>query len=165
MAKFWLTVWVVSRIGFDLFWKLTGLCLLTCMHLVQRQLSLISLQIKLVVDLTLCITIWSYWLNPLLQYRLYIKQPPSTSTSGYDDGPEWAEYKIKETNMFTVDKYQQVSILALHIFWVYLSFIYGKNKFLLSHFCAAEYPLQLVCRSVISQGRGHLLWDTRQLGC
>ncbi|KAG6719629.1 hypothetical protein I3842_03G015500 [Carya illinoinensis] len=39
---------------------------------------------------------------------LYIKQPPSTSISGYNDGPDWAEYKIKETNMFTVDKYQQI---------------------------------------------------------
>ncbi|ERN06523.1 hypothetical protein AMTRI_Chr10g225770 [Amborella trichopoda] len=40
---------------------------------------------------------------------LYIKQPPSrTSISGYDQEPEWAEYKIKETNMFTVDKYQQI---------------------------------------------------------
>ncbi|XP_059640990.1 uncharacterized protein LOC132283111 [Cornus florida] len=42
---------------------------------------------------------------------LYIKQPSSgTSTSGYDCEPEWAEYKIKETNMFTVDKYQQVGL-------------------------------------------------------
>ncbi|XP_065856097.1 uncharacterized protein [Euphorbia lathyris] len=40
---------------------------------------------------------------------LYIKQPASsTSISGYDEEPEWAEYKIKETNMFTVDKYQQI---------------------------------------------------------
>ncbi|KAJ9173242.1 hypothetical protein P3X46_016400 [Hevea brasiliensis] len=40
---------------------------------------------------------------------LYIKQPPtSTSISGYDEEPEWAEYKIKETNMFTVDSYQQL---------------------------------------------------------
>ncbi|XP_057447660.1 uncharacterized protein LOC130739403 [Lotus japonicus] len=41
---------------------------------------------------------------------LYIKQPSSsTSTSGDDDSDdEWAEYKIKETNMFTVDKYQQI---------------------------------------------------------
>ncbi|KAK4799338.1 hypothetical protein SAY86_024703 [Trapa natans] len=41
---------------------------------------------------------------------LYIKQPPSsTSVSGEeDDEPEWGEYKIKETNMFTVDKYQQI---------------------------------------------------------
>ncbi|KAE8021739.1 hypothetical protein FH972_007604 [Carpinus fangiana] len=40
---------------------------------------------------------------------LYIKQPSSsTSISGHDDEPEWAEYKIKETNMFTVDKYQQI---------------------------------------------------------
>ncbi|KAI4352528.1 hypothetical protein L6164_006768 [Bauhinia variegata] len=40
---------------------------------------------------------------------LYIKQPSSsTSFSGYDDEPEWAEYKIKESNMFTVDKYQQI---------------------------------------------------------
>ncbi|XP_021297670.1 uncharacterized protein LOC110426707 [Herrania umbratica] len=40
---------------------------------------------------------------------LYIEQPhSSTSVSGHDEEPEWAEYKIKETNMFTVDKYQQI---------------------------------------------------------
>ncbi|XP_043704211.1 uncharacterized protein LOC122654269 [Telopea speciosissima] len=40
---------------------------------------------------------------------LYIKQPPSsTSISGSDPEPEWAEYQIKETNMFTVEKYQQI---------------------------------------------------------
>ncbi|KAF9623507.1 hypothetical protein IFM89_003123 [Coptis chinensis] len=40
---------------------------------------------------------------------LYIKQPTSnTSVSGYDSEPEWGEYKIKESNMFTVDKYQQI---------------------------------------------------------
>ncbi|XP_031489406.1 uncharacterized protein LOC116256982 [Nymphaea colorata] len=35
---------------------------------------------------------------------LYIKQP----ASGYEPDLEWAEYKIKESNMFTVDKYQQI---------------------------------------------------------
>ncbi|WJX70568.1 hypothetical protein P8452_54659 [Trifolium repens] len=40
---------------------------------------------------------------------LYIKQASSnTSVSGDDNDVEWAEYKIKETNMFTVDKYQQI---------------------------------------------------------
>ncbi|KAJ4812541.1 hypothetical protein LUZ62_025107 [Rhynchospora pubera] len=40
---------------------------------------------------------------------LYIKQPPSsTSIAGQEKEPEWTEYKIKETNMFTVDKYQQI---------------------------------------------------------
>ncbi|XVE68204.1 hypothetical protein DITRI_Ditri09bG0049600 [Diplodiscus trichospermus] len=40
---------------------------------------------------------------------LYIEQPQSsTSISGNDEEAEWAEYKIKETNMFTVDKYQQI---------------------------------------------------------
>ncbi|KAB2085242.1 hypothetical protein ES319_A05G388500v1 [Gossypium barbadense] len=40
---------------------------------------------------------------------LYIEQPQSsTSISGHDEEAEWAEYKIKETNMFTVDKYQQI---------------------------------------------------------
>ncbi|KAK7381271.1 hypothetical protein VNO78_33842 [Psophocarpus tetragonolobus] len=40
---------------------------------------------------------------------LYIKQPSSsTSISGDDNDAEWALYKIKETNMFTVDKYQQI---------------------------------------------------------
>ncbi|XP_021770869.1 uncharacterized protein LOC110735050 [Chenopodium quinoa] len=40
---------------------------------------------------------------------LYIKQPvSSTSISGDEEETEWAEYKIKESNMFTVDKYQQI---------------------------------------------------------
>lgn len=44
-------------------------------------------------------------------YRLYIKQAPSrTSIEGHESEPEWEEYKIKETNMFTVDKYQQVNL-------------------------------------------------------
>lgn len=43
-------------------------------------------------------------------YRLYIKQAPSrTFTPDDDDEPEWTEYKIKETNIFTADKYQQVN--------------------------------------------------------
>ncbi|KAH6803000.1 glutamate NMDA receptor subunit epsilon-1 [Perilla frutescens var. frutescens] len=37
---------------------------------------------------------------------LYIRQPPSSP----QDKPEWFEYKIKETNMFTVDKYQQIGL-------------------------------------------------------
>lgn len=45
-------------------------------------------------------------------FRLYVKQPTSaTSVSKEDEEePEWVEYKIKETNMFTVDKYQQVRV-------------------------------------------------------
>ncbi|CAL9248127.1 unnamed protein product [Arabidopsis halleri] len=45
-----------------------------------------------------------------LNQSLYIKQPTSaTSVSEEDEEePEWVEYKIKETNMFTVDKYQQI---------------------------------------------------------
>ncbi|CAA6667384.1 unnamed protein product [Spirodela intermedia] len=40
---------------------------------------------------------------------LYIKQARSrTFTSEEDDEPEWTEYKIKETNIFTADKYQQI---------------------------------------------------------
>lgn len=51
--------------------------------------------------------LWSDWAAPC---RLYIKQPQSgTSIAEHDEEPEWAEYKIKETNMFTVDKYQQVN--------------------------------------------------------
>ncbi|KAF6147199.1 hypothetical protein GIB67_039329 [Kingdonia uniflora] len=47
-------------------------------------------------------------LTSLIQ-TLYTKQPQSsTSISGSDLEAEWAEYKIKETNMFTVDKYQQI---------------------------------------------------------
>lgn len=39
---------------------------------------------------------------------LYIKQSSSSySASQSDPEAEWAEYKIKETNMFTADKYQQ----------------------------------------------------------
>ncbi|XP_020222632.1 uncharacterized protein LOC109805088 [Cajanus cajan] len=40
---------------------------------------------------------------------LYIKQPSSSTAVNRDENDaEWAEYKIKETNMFTVDKYQQI---------------------------------------------------------
>uniref|UniRef100_A0A0D3GYK1 Uncharacterized protein n=2 Tax=Oryza TaxID=4527 RepID=A0A0D3GYK1_9ORYZ len=41
---------------------------------------------------------------------LYIKQASSqiSIVDEEDSEPEWAEYKIKETNMFTVDNYQQV---------------------------------------------------------
>ncbi|XP_057768697.1 uncharacterized protein LOC130988759 isoform X2 [Salvia miltiorrhiza] len=42
-------------------------------------------------------------LTSLIQ-SLYIRQPPLNPK----DEPEWFEYKIKETNMFTVDKYQQI---------------------------------------------------------
>lgn len=45
----------------------------------------------------------------VFKIRLYIKQPP-LSASGAEDKLEWFEYKIKETNMFTVDKYQQVTL-------------------------------------------------------
>lgn len=49
----------------------------------------------------------------LLQ-TLYIKQATSsTSVSGDEHEEEWAEYKIKETNMFTVEKYQQSADLLL----------------------------------------------------
>nr|CAD1819457.1 unnamed protein product [Ananas comosus var. bracteatus] len=53
----------------------------------------------------------SYGADELLSLiqTLYIKQPPSrTSIAGYDAEPEWTEYKIKEINMFTADKYQQL---------------------------------------------------------
>ncbi|KAJ0980217.1 hypothetical protein J5N97_008472 [Dioscorea zingiberensis] len=45
-----------------------------------------------------------------LTQSLYIKQPPSRTliAGDEDEETEWLEYKIKETNMFTVDKYQQI---------------------------------------------------------
>ncbi|CAN6297707.1 unnamed protein product [Urochloa humidicola] len=45
----------------------------------------------------------------LLQ-SLYIKQATSriSIVDEKDSDPDWVEYKIKETNMFTVDKYQQI---------------------------------------------------------
>ncbi|XP_042043603.1 uncharacterized protein LOC121789158 [Salvia splendens] len=48
----------------------------------------------------------SYGENELMSLiqSLYIRQPPLSP----EDEPEWFEYKIKETNMFTVDKYQQI---------------------------------------------------------
>ncbi|TXG57621.1 hypothetical protein EZV62_015450 [Acer yangbiense] len=57
------------------------------------------------------LAVTTYGENDLISLiqTLYIKQAPSrTSISGYDEEPEWAEYKIKETNMFTADKYQQI---------------------------------------------------------
>ncbi|KAM0006912.1 putative Cell division topological specificity factor MinE, calycin [Helianthus debilis subsp. tardiflorus] len=53
----------------------------------------------------------SYGENDLISLiqTLYIKQCSSSySASGGDEEDEWAEYKIKETNMFTADKYQQI---------------------------------------------------------
>ncbi|EOA24077.1 hypothetical protein CARUB_v10017314mg [Capsella rubella] len=45
-----------------------------------------------------------------LNQSLYIKQPTSATSVSEEDEEEaeWVEYKIKETNMFTVDKYQQI---------------------------------------------------------
>ncbi|WZZ19750.1 hypothetical protein YC2023_121137 [Brassica napus] len=42
--------------------------------------------------------------------KLYIKQATSATsvTDKEEEEAEWVEYKIKETNMFTVDKYQQI---------------------------------------------------------
>jgi hypothetical protein len=63
-----------------------------------------------------CIHIESEVVNCLdvVPCRLYIKQASSnTSVSGDDNDVEWAEYKIKETNMFTVDKYQQVRLFSI----------------------------------------------------
>lgn len=55
-------------------------------------------------------------------YRLYIKQPPSrTSVEDNESETEWAEYKIKETNLFTVDKYQQVTIFPFSFLLYFLS--------------------------------------------
>ncbi|GJV09456.1 putative cell division topological specificity factor MinE, calycin [Tanacetum coccineum] len=53
----------------------------------------------------------SYGENELISLlqTLYIKQAPSSySSSEADLEAEWAEYKIKETNMFTAEKYQQI---------------------------------------------------------
>lgn len=66
--------------------------------------------IFVVHDLYSCKTLAPLSLNLDVLCRLYIKQSPSsTSISRHDEEPEWAEYKIKETNMFTADKYQQVN--------------------------------------------------------
>lgn len=50
-----------------------------------------------------------------LMQSLYIKQASSEiSFVGEEDSePEWVEYKIKETNMFTVDKYQQIGFFPV----------------------------------------------------
>lgn len=48
-------------------------------------------------------------------HRLYIKQATSATSVAdeEEEEAEWVEYKIKETNMFTVDKYQQVRVVML----------------------------------------------------
>lgn len=82
----------------------------------------------------------------LLVCRLYIKQPSSTtSISGDDNETEWAEYKIKETNMFTVDKYQQVrfSPNAGTLECIQLSFLFF---FCCDPVVSLKHPSQLVCR-------------------
>ncbi|XP_076926995.1 uncharacterized protein LOC143590380 [Bidens hawaiensis] len=66
---------------------------------------------KLVHNVDTRLSAGSYGENDLISLiqTLYIKQCSSSySASGADDENEWAEYKIKETNMFTADKYQQI---------------------------------------------------------
>ncbi|XP_076930668.1 uncharacterized protein LOC143595565 [Bidens hawaiensis] len=66
---------------------------------------------KLVHKVDTRLSAGSYGENDLISLiqTLYIKQCSSSySASGADDENEWAEYKIKETNMFTADKYQQI---------------------------------------------------------
>lgn len=66
---------------------------------------------KLMQQVTTKLSATSYGEDALLSLlqTLYIKQPLSTTvTSGSEPELEWGEYKIKETNMFTVDKYQQI---------------------------------------------------------
>ncbi|XP_050908259.1 uncharacterized protein LOC127121867 isoform X2 [Lathyrus oleraceus] len=66
---------------------------------------------KLLQQVSTKLSVSSYGEDELMSLlqSLYIKQPSSnTLISGDNDDVEWAEYKIKETNMFTVDKYQQI---------------------------------------------------------
>ncbi|KAI3880182.1 hypothetical protein MKX03_024774 [Papaver bracteatum] len=60
---------------------------------------------KLLQEVTTKLSSSSYGDGELISLiqTLYIKQPLL-----YEDEEEWAEYKIKETNMFTIDKYQQI---------------------------------------------------------
>ncbi|XP_043726005.1 uncharacterized protein LOC122672608 isoform X2 [Telopea speciosissima] len=69
---------------------------------------------NLLQKITTKLAVSSYGEDELISLiqTLYIKQPPNTSISGVDPEPEWAEYKIKETNMFTVDKYQQIEFFS-----------------------------------------------------
>ncbi|GLT36214.1 hypothetical protein SLA2020_106080 [Shorea laevis] len=67
---------------------------------------------RLLQKLNTKLSVSSYGEDELISLiqSLYIEQPPSsTSISGQGEEPEWVEYKIKETNMFTVDKYQQIA--------------------------------------------------------
>lgn len=85
------------------------------------------------------VSLWAKYMTMFLIVRLYIKQCPSnTKASGESDEPEWAEYKIKETNMFTVDKYQQVIYYCTwKICFLLISFFSGKICFNL--FCEFSY--------------------------
>ena len=67
--------------------------------------------------LFLSVIILSYELSVFscILHRLYIKQATSATSVAdeEEEEAEWVEYKIKETNMFTVDKYQQVRVVML----------------------------------------------------
>ncbi|KAL8117173.1 uncharacterized protein LOC141661832 [Apium graveolens] len=68
---------------------------------------------KLLNEVTTKLAVSCYGEDDLVSLiqTLYIQQPPSSSSDSEEDREqEWAEYKIKETNMFTVDKYQQINI-------------------------------------------------------
>ncbi|KAJ6835331.1 uncharacterized protein M6B38_330895 [Iris pallida] len=66
---------------------------------------------NLLQNVTTKLSVSSYGEDELISLiqTLYIKQPLSgTFKEDHESEPEWAEYKIKETNLFTVDKYQQI---------------------------------------------------------
>lgn len=89
--------------------------------------------------------LFSMALNPVVLCRLYIKQPPSsTSISGYEEEePEWAEYKIKETNMFTVDKYQQVIVFVLFLVQTWQVYAFALMTLLVSSWMCFMISLQI----------------------
>uniref|UniRef100_A0A804M4C0 DUF3598 domain-containing protein n=1 Tax=Zea mays TaxID=4577 RepID=A0A804M4C0_MAIZE len=68
---------------------------------------------KVLQEISTRLSVSSYGEDKLISLlqSLYIKQGSSAISivDEEDSEPEWVEYKIKETNMFTVDKYQQTA--------------------------------------------------------
>lgn len=103
-----------------------------------------------------CCNITLYHFIYLIFCRLYIKQPPSsTSIADQEEEPDWTEYKIKETNMFTVDKYQQVLLTFQSLFVLLQCFFFLSANDL----CCLEHRLDSF------QKRKHSLSGTKQLVC
>uniref|UniRef100_A0A0E0KJ94 Uncharacterized protein n=1 Tax=Oryza punctata TaxID=4537 RepID=A0A0E0KJ94_ORYPU len=86
-------------------------CLFVCLCLFNSSRQQFDAHGKVLQGISTRLSVSTYGEDDLISLlqSLYIKQASSQiSFVDEEDSEEWVEYKIKETNMFTADKYQQI---------------------------------------------------------